>query len=543
MTARRFLTIPPPEQLSEILTRYRSARVALVIVSGVLLAFSFPDFSLGWLAFVALTPLILAIVTASGFREAFLLATLGHAVTWLINIPWVIIVMSRFGGLAYPVGVAIYVALSITLGLFAGLFFGLIVRALHLGDRFGRWLLVPAAWVVVEYGRTRLLSGCPWNLIAASLIDLPPLVQLLRLTGPYALGYLIVITSTLLAWLMLSRADVRRKVVVSASVASLMIVWLAVGTSLLRSEQRRIESETKVKAAMLQPNISQEMRWEESTLTDLFVRMTEMTESAIESGARVVVWPESTIPLVFAGTDFYQQHVETLSRNGDVDIILGSVAEDDVDPSRVWNAAYLVSGGTTSGRYDKIRLVPFGEYVPLKRFLFFAEKLVRQVGDFQAGTNDRPLEGRFRYGPAICYEVVCPQITATQVRNGATVLVTITNDAWFGRSAAPKQHLDNARLRAIEDNRYLLRAGTTGISAIVDPTGRILEFLPIETEGIVYGGFAPRQALTPYVRFGDWFGIVAIVAVAAALVAFPIVGRGRGRLSERKARRRSGRRA
>ena len=148
-----------------------------------------------------------------------------------------------------------------------------------------------------------------------------------------------------------------------------------------------------------------------------------------------------------------------------------------------------------------------------RRVLFFAEKLVRAVGEFEFGTNDRPLTGKLRYGPAICYEVVFPQITRAQVRNGADVLVTITNDAWYDGTAAPAQHLAQARLRAIEGDRYLLRAGTTGISAFVDPTGRVLESIPMGHDGIIYAKFQPRTSITPYVRFGDWFAWAAVLVV------------------------------
>ena len=165
-------------------------------------------------------------------------------------------------------------------------------------------------------------------------------------------------------------------------------------------------------------------------------------------GAQVVVWPESTVPLTYATTPFYREAIESVSAARGIDVILGSVAEDEQKSNRIWNAAFLVSGGRTIGHYDKIRLVPFGEYVPLRKMLFFAKKLVHAVGEFQFGTRDTPLVGRFHYGPAICYEIVYPQIVRQQVRNGADVIVTITNDAWYDGTAAPRQHLNQARLRA-----------------------------------------------------------------------------------------------
>jgi len=242
-----------------------------------------------------------------------------------------------------------------------------------------------------------------------------------------------------------------------------------------------------------------------------------MTEQALDDGAAVVIWPESTVPLAFDSTPFYRDWVVAASASRGVDVILGSVAVDETDQTKAWNSAYLVGGGEVRARYDKIKLVPFGEYVPMRGLLFFAEKLVKEVGEFRAGENDEPLVGRFRYGIAVCYEIVFPHVVRSEVQKGAEILVTVTNDAWFGRSAAPRQHLQSARLRAIETDRFLLRAATTGISAVVDPNGRIVGSIPLEETGIILATVSARQTITPYVRFGDWFAIISIVATAVAL--------------------------
>ncbi|HYU27192.1 MAG TPA: apolipoprotein N-acyltransferase, partial [Thermoanaerobaculia bacterium] len=269
-------------------------------------------------------------------------------------------------------------------------------------------------------------------------------------------------------------------------------------------------------AALLQPNISQEMRWDDANVMQIFQRMMAMTDDALAHGAHVVVWPESTVPLSYTRTDFYRDAIESVTRAKHADVVLGSIAEDPSDATKMWNAAFLVSDGKTIGHYDKIRLVPFGEYVPLRKMLFFAHKLVRAVGEFEFGAKDTPLAGRFRYGPAICYEVVYPQIPRTQVVNGADVLVTITNDAWYDGTSAPRQHLNQARLRAVETDRYLLRAATTGISAFVTPTGRVVEEMGMNRQGTIYARFEPRRTETAYVRFGDWFawGAIALVMIA-----------------------------
>jgi len=490
-------------------------RFLLAGASGVLFGLSFADYSQSWLAFVWLVPLAIALWRAGGKREAFVLGWLSQTAAWLIMVPWVIRVMSHYGGLPLSTGILLYVAMSLYLGAYGGLF-GLLVHWLRLDDRFSGWLFVPVAWCAVEYLRTYLFTGFPWNLIAATIVDWPSLIMFDRVAGPYAIGVLILLPATAMAWLITQRTNMVKRIFAVGGVAILMFVWWATGLVASKLIPRPAD-EPKIRAALLQPNISQEMRWSDSSLVTIYQKMMAMTDTAIRNGAQVVIWPESTVPLSFAKTDFYRSTIEQVSREHNVDIILGSVAEEGSQPRKLWNAAFLVSGGKTIGHYDKTKLVPFGEYVPLRKVLFFARKLVKAVGEFEFGTRETPLDGRLRYGPAICYEIVYPQVTRTQVRNGADVLVTITNDAWYDGTSAPRQHLNQARLRAVEDDRYLLRAGTTGISAFIDSTGRELQSLPMGREGIIYADFQPRRSMTPYVRFGDWFAWVACVAVGGVL--------------------------
>ena len=494
----------------------------LAILSGVLFALAFPDYAIGWLAFVALVPLLVALVRARSWREAVLLGWLSQTVAWLMMVPWVVRVMSHYGGLPYAIGVAIFVAMCIFLGLYGALFAFLVWR-IRPGESFLRWLAVPLAWAAVEYVRTYALTGFPWNLIAAAIVDYTSFVQLDRVAGPYFLGAMILLPTIVIAWWITQKAAPIRRTLVAGPVIIVMFVWWATGLVSAKLDVRPTGA-VPSRAALLQPNISQEMRWSQENLVAIYQRMMTMTAQAIAGNAQVVIWPESTVPLSYSSTDFYRNEIEGASRAYGVDIILGSVAEDAADPHKLWNAAFLVSGGRTIGHYDKIRLVPFGEYVPLRKLLFFAEKLVHEVGDFQFGTRDAPLAGRHRYGPAICYEIVYPQITRTQVRHGADVLVTITNDAWYDGTFAPRQHLNQARLRAVEDDRYLLRAGTTGISAFVDPTGRLLQEIPMGKEGIIFADFQGRTSITPYVRFGDWFAWAAMLVVAALALKSQIMG-------------------
>jgi len=493
----------------------RTFRFLAAILSGLLFAFAFPNVAIGWLIFVAPLPLFVAAARARGGWEAFFLGWTSQFIAWLLMVPWVVRVMSHYGGLPYFTGVLIFMAMAAILGLYGGLF-AAIVRRIDPGASYARWLLVPLAWAAVEYARTFLLSGFPWNLIAAAIVDYTPLVQFDRAAGPYALGVLVLLPSTLAAWWIVARPRGIQRLVVTGAVVIVCFVWWMTGVVAVKLIERPTAPRPST-AALLQPNISQEMRWDDANLALIFQRMMAMTDDAFAHGAHVVIWPESTVPLSYTRTDFFRDAIESVTRQQRADVILGSVAEDPSDATKMWNAAFLVSDGKTAGRYDKIRLVPFGEYVPLRKMLFFAHKLVRAVGEFEFGTKDTPLDGRFRYGPAICYEVVYPQIPRRQVVHGATVLVTITNDAWYDGTAAPAQHLNQARLRAVETDRYLLRAATTGISAYVTPAGRIVEELAMGKQGTIYARFEPRGTETAYVRYGDWFAWVAIAIVLVAI--------------------------
>ncbi|MFZ2490800.1 MAG: apolipoprotein N-acyltransferase [Thermoanaerobaculia bacterium] len=492
-------------------------RILLSILSGVLFALAFPPYGYAFLAFVALIPLLFAVVRTPGRREAFLLGWLSQTVAWLLMVPFVIRAMTHYGGLPRPLGVLLYVVMALILGFYGGVF-ALVVRVIQPGIRFVTWLTVPLAWAALEYARTYLLGGFAWNLLATSIADYTPLVQLARAAGPYFLGALMIFPATVVVWWVTQKPPAIAKVIVTGILGIIALVWW--GTGLVGSKLiARPNATAPVTVALLQPNISQEMRWDAENTAAIFRKMIDMSFEAARRGANVIVWPESTVPLSYTETELYRTAIEDLSRRQNVDIILGSVATDPSRPGAIWNSAFLASGGTTVGHYDKIRLVPFGEYVPMRRVLFFAKKFVRAVGTFEVGTNDRPLAGRFSYGPAICYEIVFPQITRTQVRNGADVLVTITNDAWYDGTAAPAQHLLQARLRAVEDDRYLLRAATTGISAVIDPIGRVVESLPMGREGMILARVQPRSSKTGYVRFGDWFAWLAIGVVLVGMAA------------------------
>src|SRR3954470_3283145 len=283
--------------------------------------------------FIALLPLFVALTRARTWRGAFVIGWISQSIAWLIMVPWVVRVMSHYGGLPYATGVVIFVAMCLYLGLYGGVF-GLLFYRIAPGTRFRRWLLVPLAWAVVEYARTYLFSGFPWSLVAASIVDLAPFVQFDRVAGPYALGVLILLPSTLVAWLIVARPKGMQKLFPIAGVVIITFVWWATGLVAAKMLVRPTGT-PMARAALLQPNISQEMRWDNDNLVLIFRRMMAMTEEAASHGVQVVIWPESTVPLSYASTDFYKQAIESISATRNVDVILGSVAEDPEQPNKI----------------------------------------------------------------------------------------------------------------------------------------------------------------------------------------------------------------
>jgi apolipoprotein N-acyltransferase len=270
---------------------------------------------------------------------------------------------------------------------------------------------------------------------------------------------------------------------------------------------------------LVQGNVEQAEKWDPALAPGIFESYLRLTRQAIAKGAEVVVWPESALPYTFEHDQPAADRVRALARDTRVPILLGSDQIERGVPTRYYNAAYLVQpDGSTGGVYRKMHLVPFGEYVPLKRVFFFAAPLVEAVSDFSAGATAEllPIGGR-PISTAICYEIVYPDLVRRFVAGGSQLLTTITNDAWFGRTAAPYQHFAQAAMRAVENGRFLVRAANTGISGAVDPYGRVIVATPIFEPAVIVTPVRLLTAATVYTRLGDLFAYAAAAATLALL--------------------------
>jgi apolipoprotein N-acyltransferase len=289
-----------------------------------------------------------------------------------------------------------------------------------------------------------------------------------------------------------------------------------------------------IRVGLLQGNVDQSEKWDPARAGAIFVNYLEKTEQAIAKGAEVVIWPEASTPFTFEEDRAAADRVREIARRAQVPILIGSNQIERSTPPRFYNAAFMVGpDGTTQGVYRKMHLVPFGEYVPLQRLLFFAAPLVEAVGAFSAGDEAVVLPiGPHRASVAICYEVVYPALVRRFVSGGTELLTTITNDAWFGRTAAPYQHFAQAAMRAIENGRYLVRAANTGVSGVVDPYGRVLVASGIFEPKVIVEQARFLQTSTFYARHGDVFAYASVIVTVAMLV----MARGPRRTIKRKRR-------
>jgi len=512
---------------------------SLALASGLLLAGAFPPLSWWPLGWVALAPLMLAAARAAPWSAAQL--GLGSGLLFnCLAMPWVITVMKTYGGLNLAVSIALYLLLALYLSLYVSAF-SLTVSLLCRRGGPAALLLAPLVWVGAELLRGLLLTGFPWNLLAYSQAGVPAAIQPAALVGAYGLSLILALSSALLARGAL--ADTRSKSMPAWAWPGLALVLvvlvLAGGRARIARHADRVAGGVeapRLEAVLVQCNVDQALKMTSGERVRIAELLYRMTREAVAGGLPdIVIWPEASIPFLrFRHEPVFRHSIEALAREVGAPILFGTV--DTPAPLGVQdgpggrglgaytNTAMMVDRtGTLAWKYDKIRLVPFGEYVPAKGLLFFAGKLVAEVADFTAGESYAITRlGAAEGGCLICYEIIFPRLVRGFVRRGADVLVTITNDAWFGDSAAPRQHFNAAVFRAVENGRPVLRCANTGISGHIDPLGRVQAETRLNERTIVRASLAVATIDTVYSRNGEvlaW-GSLAFWALALAACLF-----------------------
>jgi apolipoprotein N-acyltransferase len=432
---------------------------------------------------------------------------------------WVVQVMTMYGGLSSVVATLVGSLLVAYLALFPGLFalfVGLAVRRFGVA---GVWL-APFAWVAGEWVRSSFGGGFPWALLGSSQASVVPIAQLASVTGVYGLSWIVALVGTAAAAVALSQRKAHRWA--AAGVGVLLFAVAAAG-ALRVAEGSLTQSGEVIRVGLVQGNIDQANKWDPAYREPIMRRYIDLSRQAIGGGAALVIWPEAATPFFFDVDAAMAEPVRRLAVESRTPFIIGSDEFErgaTRETNRIFNSAVLVGAdGRSQGSYRKMRLVPFGEYVPLKQLLFFVGPLVEAVSDFSAGDEPVVLNaGGRRVSVAICYESVYPWIARAFVARGSQLLATITNDAWFGRSSAAFQHFEQGALRAVEQGRYVVRAANTGISGAVDPYGRpIAQTGLFETVAITVDVRLLNHR-TIYSYLGDVMAWLSLAVTAAVLL-------------------------
>ena len=489
-------------------------------VSGVLLALSFPKYGHPAIAFIALVPLLVSLFRASP-RQGFVRGLLAGFIHYAGTVYWTGATVSTFGGL--PVVVAVLVAGLLALYMAAYIaVFGAITAILIRRFRFAGMWLAPAVWVTMEYLRGILIGGFPWIPLGNTMVTFLPIAQLASIVGVQGLSVFVGLLNAGFAIGAITSGH-RRLVAAGTSLGLILVVSIWGGMRL--SSNALIQGEP-IKVGLIQGNIAQTDKWNPARAGMILDRYLQLSQQAVQQGAQFLIWPESSTPFYFE-EDRAGGLVRGLVRTLGVPLLLGSDEIEPGDPPRHYNAAFMLdTAGATAAVYRKMHLVPFGEYVPFQRLLFFVGPLVEAVSAFSPGTRVTmlPVNGHM-VSTAICYEVTYPALQREAVQQGSEMLTTITNDAWYGNSSAAYQHFEMAAMRAIEEGRYLVRSANTGISGIIDPYGRILIRTNVFEPVAVVGEARFVQAKTVYARIGDLAAHLSAAVVVVALAFALLEGR------------------
>ncbi len=476
------------------------------ILSGVLLVLIQPPVSLSFLAFFAFIPLFYSLEKA-GLRESFFRGWVTGVVSFLGLLYWVIVAVHKYGGINIYLSFLILMLLVVYMAVYTGCF-TLVVSYCEKRFSLPFYITAPPVWVLVEYLRGTLLTGFPWSYLSHSQYNFLPFIQVISFTGAYFISFLIVAVNGLL-FMLLKRKRV--SFVYAGIICALLALSLTYGFIKLRTLEPG-----PLKAAIVQGNITQDMKWDEAFKLKIINTYYQATMDSTK-GSNLVVWPETAMPLIFDQEEHVRRYIRALPSLTGSYLLFGTISRDTMGKFR--NSAYVLGPhGHEEGGYSKTHLVPFGEYTPLRAYLPFLERLSVQIGEFFPGQSPAPIRtGMGNIGVLICYEGVFPGITNEEVRRGAQVLVNITNDAWYDRTSAPYQHFAFYIFRAIESDRWVLRSANTGISAIIDSSGRVRGKTAIFQPAVLTGGFALKDTTTFYVRHGDYFVFVMLLLLAGAI--------------------------
>jgi apolipoprotein N-acyltransferase len=496
--------------------------VLLSSLSGVFLTLGFPKLGVYSLSWVALLPLFWALRDRTS-RESFILGCVCGLVHYLGTLYWIHHAVHQYGGVPTSVAVLVLLLLCTYLAAYVGCF---AVIAHKWQTHPLLWVLgLPGVWVTLELIRAYLITGFPWSNLGYTQTPLMPLIQIADVTGVYGVSWLVVLGNTVLAALVMRFRWWPGMVVFGVCLTSSLVYgyWRTAAIEDLQNDAMPWT------VGVVQGNIDQSQKWDQAFQQETLSRYEELSRQAAahDPAPELLVWPETAAPFFYRFEEKLTAQLNEVVKATGVPLLFGSPGMTLVDGEpRLQNRAYLVNGAAAlDGLYAKQHLVPFGEYVPLQKLLFFVHRLVQAAGDFVPGDDPSPLTlGRNAFGVLICYEDIFPYLARAEVERGATSLINITNDAWYGTTSAPYQHLEIAMWRAVEFRVPLIRAANTGISSIFDATGKSCGSIPLTKQGVLVCPVHPFRIMTFYAKWGDLFAWICVLTTTAGL-AYSILSR------------------
>jgi apolipoprotein N-acyltransferase len=489
----------------------------LPVLSGLLLVASFPKTNQGYLAWVAFIPLIASLLRARKISQAFWIGFVAGWIQIFGLMIWIPAVMAHYGGLARPLAWTGFALMVSMLACFPG---AACAATKCIINRQGdvSLLLLPFIWIVLEYAQNFFpFGGLPWLLAGYSQSDYLTLIQIADVTGVYGVSFIILWFNAALAWILVRRP--RTLLTFSPLIAAglLIVACLLYGRISLRQWE---QYKPDLKGAMLQQNLSFDET--EQVQADKFQSgYVRMADSIKPAAPDLLMIPESPAPVFFQNDEAYRKVLEQLAGRFPLGLVFNNVSCREFEgKQRYFNTAYFLdSRGRLTGAYDKIHLVPFGEYIPLKKIFFFSETISKDIGEFYPGRDYSLIRiGDHTANAIICFEAVFPDLVRRFVRYGSELIINLTNDGWYGDSAAPYQHLAISRWRAIENRRCVLRATNSGISAFIEPSGAIGSSTPILRQAVCAGRFAFISRQTLFTRYGNAFVFLCAIIPCGFLI-------------------------
>lgn len=487
-------------------------RAVALVVGGLALTLAFPATDWEALAWIALVPLLVTALDQPP-RLAFFWGWLWSATFFVTLLRWLGYTFVTYSAIPWPITWVPILALAGYCGLYPALVAaGVSWVARRAGP--GRALAAaPFFWVAGEWVRGHLMGGFPWGALGYSQYRTLPVIQIAELGGVDAVTLLVVIVNAAVAGAL--------RLAPRAAVAGLALAALTVAGALGFGFARlgAAPARGEVKVSIMQPSIEEPEKWDQRYTDETLRIYFALTTAAVAEGPDLLVWPETAAPTILRHDPQLVGALADLSRRSGVPLLVGSVDADGTPP-KYRNTAFLLTGRGIINRYDKMHLVPFGEYVPLAGVIGFVRSWAAFISELEAGSRPVVFEGaQAPFGVVICYEGIFPDLVREFVKGGARFVVNMTNDGWFGRTSGPLQHLAMYPFRAVEHRTAVVRAANTGVSAVVQPDGRIGGSLALFERGILRGLVPLRQHETLYTRFGDWLAYLALAVSATSIIA------------------------